>query len=57
MVVLEKENLFGNIKKCTFFSKEVTFLSKIMTAQGVKVDESKVEAIRSQLVPKSNLYL
>jgi len=26
MKVLEKEKLFGNLKICTFFSNEVTFL-------------------------------
>ena len=53
MVVLEKERLYGNLKKCTFFSPEVTFLCYIVTAEGVKVDETKVEAIRSWPVPKS----
>ena len=51
MVVLEKEKLYGNLKKYTFFSLEVTFLGYIVTAKGVKVDERKVEAIRSWTVP------
>ena len=46
MVVLEKERLYGNLKKCTLFSTEVTLVGYIVTAQGAKVDESKVEAIR-----------
>ena len=45
MKVLEKEKLFGNLKKCTFFSNEV--------AHGIHVDESKAEAIRSWPTPKS----
>ena len=53
MVILEKEQLFSNLKKCTFFSKEVNCLGYIVTAQGVKVDESKVKAIRSWPVLKS----
>jgi len=46
-MVLEEEKLYGNLKKCTFFTNEVTFLGYIVTAHDIKVDESKVEAIRS----------
>jgi len=53
MVVLEREKLYRNLKKCTCFTNEVAFLGYIMTFQGIKLDESKVEAIRSWLVPKS----
>ena len=45
--VLKKEKLYGNLKKCSSFTQEVTFLGYIVTAQGIKVDESKIEAIRS----------
>jgi len=47
MRVLEKEKLFGNLKKCTFFSNEVTFLGYVVTPNGIQVDESKVEAVHS----------
>jgi len=47
MKVLESEKLFGNLKKCTFFSHEVNFLGYVVTPSGICVDESKVEAIRS----------
>ena len=53
MEVLEKENLYGNLKKCTFFVKEVIFLGYVVSRDGIKVDESKIEAIRSWPVPKS----
>jgi len=53
MMVLEKEKLFGNLKQCTFFTPEVTFLGYIITAQGIKVDDSKIEAIWSGPIPKS----
>ena len=53
MRVPEKEKLFGNLKKCTLFSNEVTFLGYIVTPKGIQVDESKVEAVRSWPVPKS----
>ena len=47
MLVLEREKLFGNIKKCAFFTPEVTLLGYIVTGEGIKADEGKVEAIRS----------
>jgi len=53
MLVLEREKLFGNRKKCTFFNPDVTFLGYIVTGDDIKADESKVEAIRSCPVPKS----
>jgi len=53
MLVLEREKLFGNLKKCAFFTPEVTFPGYIITGDGIKVDESKVEAIRSWPLPKS----
>ena len=53
MKVLEKEKLFGNLKKYTFFTNEVTFLGYVVTPSGIRVDESKVEAIRFWSPPKS----
>jgi len=53
MRVLEKEKLYGNLKKCTFFTHEVTFLGYVVTSKGIRVDESKIEAIRSWPVPTS----
>jgi len=47
MPVLEHEKLFGNLKKCTFFTHEVISLGYIISGQGIEVDESKLEAIRT----------
>jgi len=47
MMVLDKEKLFGNLKKCTFFTNELPFLGYVVTAHDIWVDESKVEAIQS----------
>jgi len=46
MMVLEREKLFHNLKKCTFFSNEVTFLGYIVTGHGIKADENKIEVIQ-----------
>ena len=45
MLVLDQQKLFGNLKKCTFFTQEVTFLGYIVSAEGIKVDESKIDSI------------
>jgi len=41
------------LRNAHFLLSEVTFLSYIVTGEGIKADESKVEAIRSWPVPKS----
>ena len=53
MKVLDRESLFGNLKKCTFFTKKVIFLGYVVTGEGIKVDDSKIEAIQTWPVPKS----
>jgi len=53
MEVLEKKKLYGNLKKCSFFTQEVTSLGYIVTAQGTKVDERKIEAIQLWPTPSS----
>ena len=45
MLVLERERLFGNLKKCAFSTHEVTFLGYIVTEDGIKAYESKIKAI------------
>ena len=54
MLVLGREKLFGNLNKCAFFTPEVTFLGYIVAGDGIKADESKIQAIRSWPTPKSN---
>jgi len=51
MRVLEHEKLYGNLKKCSFFTFKVTFLGYIVTTEGIKADEAKIEAIRSWPMP------
>jgi len=50
--LLEREQLYDNLRKCTFFTQEVTFLRYIVSEEGIKVDERKIEAIRSWPKPK-----
>ena len=53
MHVLKCEKLYGNLKKCTFFTQEVTFLGYIVFEEGIKADECKLEPIRSWPLPQS----
>jgi len=53
MLVLEQEILYGNLKKCSFFTLEVVFLRCIVFSHGIQVDQSKVDAIKSWSVPSS----
>ncbi|GKC18361.1 RNA-directed DNA polymerase [Tanacetum coccineum] len=51
--VLDQERLYGNLEKCEFFSNQVSFLGYLVSEQGIKVDEKKVQAIRDWPVPQS----
>ena len=41
------------MKKCTFCTKEISFLGFIISNSKVKMDEAKVEAITNWPIPKS----
>ena len=45
--------LFGNLEKCIFCMDRVSFLSNIVTPQGIEVDKMKIEAIKSWPVPQT----
>ena len=44
--VLRKERLFANLKKWTFCTDRLVFLSFVVSAQGIQVVEEKVQAIQ-----------
>ena len=44
--VFRKERLYANLKKCTFCTDQLAFLGFVVSSQGIKVDESKIEAIQ-----------
>jgi hypothetical protein len=48
---LHVARLFGNLEKCTFCTDRVAFLGYVVTPQGIEVDEAKIEAIKSYLIP------
>ena len=50
---LRREKLYVNLKKCSFATSMVMFLGYIISAEGIKVDESKVQAIVEWPTPLS----
>ena len=50
---LRKESLYGNLKKCSFFTNRVIFLGFIVSFEGVSADPQKVQAIMEWPEPKN----
>ncbi|GKV08696.1 hypothetical protein SLEP1_g20294 [Rubroshorea leprosula] len=51
--VFREQKLYANLKKCSFLTTSVTFLRYIITAQGIKMDPSKIDAIVNWPTPTS----
>ena len=43
--ILREKWLFVKFQKCEFWLKEISFLSHIISGQGISVDSAKVEAV------------
>ncbi|KAJ4953269.1 hypothetical protein NE237_030101 [Protea cynaroides] len=50
---LRKEKLYAKFTKCEFWLSEVAFLGHVVSAEGIEVDPSKIEAIVKWEAPKS----
>ena len=48
---LRQHNLRLKLKKCSFLQLETNYLGFVISEEGIKADEKKVEAIRSLPVP------
>ena len=46
LVVLRKEKLYVNLKKCSFCMDKVLFLGYVVSVKGIEVDEKNVKAIK-----------
>ena len=51
--VLQEDQLYINLKKCTFSTNKLLFLGFVVGEEGIQVDEDKVSAIRDWPAPKS----
>ena len=50
---LRNESLYGNLKKCSFFTDKLVFLGFIVSFEGVFIDPQKVQAIVDWPEPKN----
>nr|XP_016460016.1 PREDICTED: uncharacterized mitochondrial protein AtMg00860-like [Nicotiana tabacum] len=51
--VLREQTLYANLKKCKFFSEQISFLGYIISSEGIHADSGKIEAIANWPIPKS----
>ena len=50
---LREKKLYAKLNKCDFLLKEVPFLGKIASIEGIKVDPAKIEAVVNWKPPRS----
>ena len=50
---LRKHGLLANLKKCRFYQDKVRFLGFVVSSQGIRMEEEKIEAIKASAEPKS----
>lgn len=53
MGILQENQLYANWKKCDFGKEEVAYLGHIISAKGVAMDQSKVQAMLAWPTPKT----
>ena len=49
--LLEKNQLYAKLSKCTFAQAETRFLGHIINADGIQVDPRKVQALTAWPIP------
>ncbi|KAI3739234.1 hypothetical protein L2E82_29633 [Cichorium intybus] len=50
---LKNEQLYAKLSKCDFWLREVQFLGHVVSAEGIKVDPAKIEAVMKWEPPKT----
>ena len=53
LAVLQVNELYINLKKCSFLTDKLLFLGYVVSADGIHVDEDKVRAVREWPTPKT----
>ncbi|XP_059075327.1 uncharacterized protein LOC131875270 [Cryptomeria japonica] len=51
--IMEDQSLFAKLSKCEFGLREVLYLGHVISADGVKVHEEKIQAIQNWPVPQN----
>ena len=51
--ILREKKLYSKLSKCDFWLKEVSFLSHIVFAEGIRVDLAKIEAVVNWNSPRT----
>ena len=51
--LLRKNGLFANLKKCRFHKDEVRFLGYVVSSQGIRMEDERIEVVRNWPEPKS----
>ncbi|KAL5740018.1 hypothetical protein ACOSQ2_029198 [Xanthoceras sorbifolium] len=51
--ILRKKQLYGKLSKCEFWLPEIAFLGHIVSAEGIKADPKKIEAIVEWKPPRN----
>jgi len=54
---LEEKQLYAKTSKCFFGVQEVEYMAHIVSPKGVKVDPSKIKAIKEWKIPTSIKHL
>ena len=51
--IFRENQLFAKLSKCDFWLKEVSFLGHIVSAEGIRVDPVKIEAVMNWKTPRN----
>ena len=51
--MLREKELYAKFSKCEFWLREVTFLGHVVSAEGIKMDPRKIEAVLEWKPPRS----
>ena len=50
---LRKENLYANLKKCSFITTRIDFVGFVVTPEGVSADPEKIKSIVEWPIPRN----
>ena len=51
--IMRENQLFAKLSKCDFWLKEVSFLGNFLSAEGIRVDVMKIEAVMNWKPPRN----